>query len=712
MNRFSVLSYLLLYVSTVFAGNDFRLLDSLISRGNRAYELSQPSKIRLYADSVADIVNSGLLSGDALKDYSVSMLKLYGNYHYEANALDSAEYYYKKAKAIIDNNPDTDFHGTDLLMLRELAQLYYRQLRYEDAEDVMKKVDDELEWGRRPYLPGDDNWLISKLTYAMCLARLSRFDEALDIAQIELDNALNKSGLQYAKAERMYAKILLLANAGKVGASNAYRSYFSKQKDVALNNFSNMNVKEREEFWQTLRPFIADCYLLEDADPGLLFDVTLFSKGLLLQLSQMSGNGNASDEAIKTLCYNWVDIQKRLKNGEAAIEFIQYGEGDRQRMAALLLKPQGKPHFISLTPPGDILKIAGKALSSTDRSDKNRLYSDSTLQNLVWTDPLLKELQGVGKLFFAPDGYLHRLAIEYMPQVSHIDVCRLSSTRRLMLPKTAFPANSAMLAFGGINYDLDKAPGEHVFNDQDAYDNYLGMSFPNLLESTNETKGIVAVRDNPQDTIISGSKASEYAFRQLAPGFQSILLSTHGDFCSKSPVTSDIKPVSSDGAMSQSVIAFSGINSHLRDKAFDASGQCDGILSALELSELDLGKCRLFTASACQSALGEITSDGVFGLQRGLKNAGVDSMLLSLWSVNSEATAILMKEFYLNLNSGLSLRKAFSNARGKLLSDQAIKSVKYVFDPATMSNIAVMSSGKSFCSPQFTDAFVLIDAIE
>lgn len=712
MNRFSVIISFLVIAANAMADSYTVLLDSLISRGNRAYEMSQPTQIRLYADSVADIVNSGLLTGDTLKDYSVSMLKLYGNFHYEADALDSAEYYYNKARAIVDENHNTDFHGNDLLMLRELAQLYYRLQRYQEAADVMAKVDDDLEWGRQPYALGDDNWLISKLTYAMCLARLKQFDNALEIARTELDNALDKSGLAYAKAERMYAKILLLANADKQGAAKAYRDYFSRQREEAMKNFARMNAKQREEFWQTLRPFIADCYLLEEADPGLLYDVTLFSKGLLLQLTQQSGPDAATDDAIKTLCYSWSDIQKRLKKGEAAIEFIQYGDGYGQSMAALLLKPSGKPQFISLTPPSEILQIAGKSLSSTDRRDKDRLYSDSTLQKMVWTDPLLKALDGVSKLYFAPDGYLHRLAIEYMPQVAQIDVCRLSSTRRLMLPKTAFPANAAMLALGGINYDLDKDPGPQMPNDQAAYRNYLGKSFPNLLESTNETKAIFSERESPRDTVISGSKASEFAFRLLAPEFQSILLSTHGDFCAKSPVTTDIKPVVSDEAMSQNVIAFSGINSHLRDKGFDAAAHCDGILSANELSGLDLSKCRLFTASACQSALGEITPDGVFGLQRGLKNAGVDSMLLSLWSVNSEATAILMKEFYHNLSNGLSLRDAFSKARGRLLAEQPEESTAYVFDPATMANKAVKVKGKSFCNPQFTNAFILIDALD
>ena len=164
--------------------------------------------------------------------------------------------------------------------------------------------------------------------------------------------------------------------------------------------------------------------------------------------------------ALKTLDYKWQDIQKRLKKGDAAIEFIQYGEGDNQKMGALLLKHIGKPVFVPLTSPDRILTVAGKALGSTSRLDKDRLYGDTTLQNMVWTPELLAAIDGVSRLYFAPDGYLHRLAIEYMPQVGDIDTYRVSSTRRLMEPASPKQAINSALAFGAINYDIDRNPGK------------------------------------------------------------------------------------------------------------------------------------------------------------------------------------------------------------------------------------------------------------
>ena len=241
------------------------------------------------------------------------------------------------------------------------------------------------------------------------------------------------------------------------------------------------------------------------------------------------------------------------------------------------------------------------------------------------------------------------------------------------------------------------------------------MSFPRLRESSNEAKDVHCLRKNNADTLLLASMASESEFRKQAHNYSSILISTHGDFCSKNPIATDLKPVACDEGMSQNIIAFAGVNAYLRNKNFDATNTCDGLLSAKELASLDLSSCKLFTISACQSALGEITPDGVFGLQRGLKNAGVDAMILSLWNVNSDATAMMMRELYSNIDRNMSIRQAFNEARKALFEPDksAVSEVKYVFDPATMSTVAVKSdTSVSYDTPQYTNAFVLIDALE
>lgn len=686
-------------------------LDRLISEGNRAYENSQPSLIRLYADSIFSILESAHIPEPAKTDYNVSMMKLCGNYYYETSDLIWAEFYYDIAKGIIDKNQDVDFHGNDLLMLRELAQLYYRKRDFDKALEVMTEVDDRLEYNM-PYRIGDSDWLLTKMTYAMTLARTGRTDEAIDIAVRELDGALDKKSLEYAKARRMYGKILLLSQSRREGALKAYRDYFKKQQAEAMNVLGSMDSRQRSEYWQTLQPFMADCYLLEDEDPGFLYDLTLFSKGLLLQLTLAAGDDKPDAKAMNTLRYSWRDIQKRIKPGEAAVEFIRYGDGDDLRMAALVLGKKGAPGFIRLASPAEVDSLAGPRLTSADGEDKNELLADTTLHRMVWTPDLLGALKGVDKVYFAPDGYIHTLGIEYMPPVENLDLCRLTSTRRLMETPASYSDAGPLLAFGSIDYYSDFEKMENADNDPDAYSCYRKSVFPNLAVIDDETKEIIEIRDNPSDSRFTGADASEMVFRELAPQFSSIILSTHGGFSATMPVGTDIKPVTSDNSMSRHIVSFSGVNKCLRYQDFDAANNFDGLLSAHETATLDLGKCRLFTASACQSGRGEITADGIFGFQRGLKNAGVGAMLLSLWNVNSKSTAHLMRFFYRNLHDGMPLRKAFKAARKELMEMPPEELEYYELDFTTFLYNKVTVTGPTYEKPRFADAFILIDALD
>jgi CHAT domain-containing protein len=93
-------------------------------------------------------------------------------------------------------------------------------------------------------------------------------------------------------------------------------------------------------------------------------------------------------------------------------------------------------------------------------------------------------------------------------------------------------------------------------------------------------------------------------------------------------------------------------------------GVQDGILTAREISMMDFSLCDLVVLSACETGVGEYSTDGTFGLQRAFKQAGVQSIIMTLWPVNDSAAQLMMTEFYNNwIGKHQSKREAFRNAQ-------------------------------------------------
>ena len=89
----------------------------------------------------------------------------------------------------------------------------------------------------------------------------------------------------------------------------------------------------------------------------------------------------------------------------------------------------------------------------------------------------------------------------------------------------------------------------------------------------------------------------------------------------------------------------------------------DGILTAKEICNLNLQTVNLVVLSACKSGLGEVSRDGVYGLQRAFKKTGVKSIVMSLWAIDDSVTQDFMVYFYKGLASGLSKAKALLQAK-------------------------------------------------
>jgi CHAT domain-containing protein len=95
----------------------------------------------------------------------------------------------------------------------------------------------------------------------------------------------------------------------------------------------------------------------------------------------------------------------------------------------------------------------------------------------------------------------------------------------------------------------------------------------------------------------------------------------------------------------------------------------NAVLTAREIALMDLRGLELVVLSACQTGRGLLRDDGVFGLQRGFKKAGAHTLLMSLWSVDDQATMMMMTAFYKELANGASRHEAFRAAQHTLRED-------------------------------------------
>jgi CHAT domain-containing protein len=179
----------------------------------------------------------------------------------------------------------------------------------------------------------------------------------------------------------------------------------------------------------------------------------------------------------------------------------------------------------------------------------------------------------------------------------------------------------------------------------------------------------LAIRDLlPDVTLLMGDLATESALKAVA-GPSLLHVATHGFFLEDEPMPREpeSRGGTSSSASNQSVFGTDNVvteNPLLRSGLLmaganhHAAGE-DGILTALEVSGLDLSGTRLVVLSACETGVGDIrNAEGVFGLRRALVLAGSESQLMSLWNVSDEAGRDLMVLYYSFLAEGLDRSQA------------------------------------------------------
>jgi tetratricopeptide (TPR) repeat protein len=362
------------------------------------------------------------------------------------------------------------------------------------------------------------------------------------------------------------------------------------------------------------------------------------------------------------------------------------------------------------TSPG---AVAGKA----GRVERDCRSYGERVRQLTW-DRLVPVIGDAGEVVIVPDGPLSDVIWQALPVgkdgylVETRPLIRLIEAERDLLSPEEEGDLDELLAFGDPDFSRTTEPGArgmYAVSYRSAADpcaTGLPTHFPRLPGTGREVRAVADawVTDlTRKATVLTGSLATEAAFRELAPGMSVIHVATHGvvleDRCRGEGVgtravggISPIEPAATDGKPRPSATkphepdgTKSGKGSSpwigrrvwlaLASAAHaDSAGNDsnDGLLTAEEVVTLDLAGVDWVVLSACHSGLDESWAhEGAIGMRRAFSLAGARSVFTSHWAVEDVATADLMQALYTARATGASrAAEALARASQKILADR------------------------------------------
>ena len=373
-------------------------------------------------------------------------------------------------------------------------------------------------------------------------------------------------------------------------------------------------------------------------------------------------------------------VKQALGQNEVLIDFTDYdSQSQGRKYAAYIIDkvqdyPQLKPLFAER-------QIDSLGIVRPDMYyDKD--YAQDVLQ-LLW-EPLKTNISEGTTVYYVPSQLLFQVSLESLPLSDgsllggHYHFVRLSSARELVKMKSANNANEANTAvlYGGLQYDLEATV---MAEESMKYDlsNLLAMRvdiargdsiFRDLQGTKEEILKIENILKDKkwQVTSYMGKNGTEESFLNMHGKSPKLLhFATHGFYYTPNKAEKVDYLKGYTDAMSLSGLVLSGGNAAWLGKPLP-KGVLGGILTANDIARLDLSNTDMVVLSACQTGQGKATTEGLYGLQRAFKKAGVGTIVMSLWNVSDKTTSEFMTTFYECLddkNKAWNKRKAFEEAK-------------------------------------------------
>lgn len=343
-----------------------------------------------------------------------------------------------------------------------------------------------------------------------------------------------------------------------------------------------------------------------------------------------------------------------LKNPRSAVYEYSIGENH----SYLFILTRNNLDILPLPSKENLHRLVSQHLKAITDKEKASFSQGFELFKILIQPGLTKSMR---ELIIVPDDILHFLPFEtlctqpdsqswlikdynisYAPSMSSLREITLRKKRRDGSPRKDFLALSDPHA---ANDNLN-IYGKNIL--KNLYSS-ASFDFSPLKYSELEVLRVGSLFDEDKKTIFLREQASEEKLKNHdLSAFKIIHFATHSIIDEKQPTRSTI-------------ILF-----------LDADPAEDGLLQTREIFNLKLN-ADLVTLSSCQTGLGQyITGEGIEGLNRAFLFAGANAVLISLWSVNDQASYHLMERFYHHLKTSLTISSALRKAKLEMIESEAL----------------------------------------
>jgi len=468
----------------------------------------------------------------------------------------------------------------------------------------------------------------------------------------------------------------------------------SAEREIAYHSYDK-DIRKKTERHTGICGEIATLTLagLEKNDPTFHLDrlKVLYQEKDDLE-TELSGRCAAFEDKLSAKRFTVAEVAEAMPRGSVLWEIVRYqpynfkkkGSDEERtgppRYLAFTLDPEMR---ITLTDLGDAGEIDRLIHSARERIYQSRteVYSRKVVESerrlnevtrklyQIIFKPLASRLGKRKDIFISPDGQLNLLPFEIFPcpdgqyVIEKYRISYLSSGRDLLGFRKKRETGDWALVMADPDFNLSSTAMtrrrdpvlDHPSASPVSQTAQRGVSgcfdhrFESLRYSRKEAEAVTAALRTGariKTTTCCGGDALEDFLKRMPDAPKVLHLATHGFFCGKEEIAGR---VGLENPLLRCGLALAGANHPADAAAGDASPGEDGILTAFEVSGLDLVGTELVILSACETDVGEVKNgEGVLGLRRSFQHAGADSIIMSLWKVPEKETSELMKQFYRN----------------------------------------------------------------